>query len=185
MKRIEAIQYVVNLVSKELVISNLGYPSQELYYVKDRPKNFYMLGSMGLASSIGLGLALARKNDRVIAFDGDGSILMNLGSLATIANQKPPNLILVILDNESYATTGGQKSYTAGATKVEALARAAGISKTKMVRTKRGLTRAINEALRLTVPAVIVAKVEKGNANVPQIPLRLEEIKERFMKSLE
>ena len=91
MKRIEAIALVAEFAQEQnaLLISNIGYPSRELYSVCDRPENFYMLGSMGMASSIGLGLALARPERRVIVLDGDGSVLMNLGTLATIACTAP------------------------------------------------------------------------------------------------
>lgn len=184
MRRIEAIKHVVKaLPSNALIVSNLGYPSRELYHVQDRPRNFYMLGSMGLASSIGLGLALARK-EKTVVLDGDGSILMNLGSLVTMANQKPRNLVLVVLDNQCYGTTGGQLSYTSGVTNIEELAKAAGVTRTKTVRMKKQLLETLKNALRTDVPYVIVVKVDRENAEVPLIPVEPEDIKERFMASL-
>ena len=101
MKRIEAIILAGQSAAEQnaLLICNIGYPSRELFSVSDRPENFYMLGSMGMASSIGLGLALARPERRVLVLDGDGSVLMNLGSLASIAHHGPENYLLVILDN--------------------------------------------------------------------------------------
>ncbi|MEA2090653.1 MAG: sulfopyruvate decarboxylase subunit beta [Thermoproteota archaeon] len=185
MRRIEAVEHIVKaLPYKTLVVSNLGYPSRELHHVHDRPRNFYMLGSMGLASSIGLGLALARK-EKTVVLDGDGSILMNLGSLVTIANQKPGNLILVVLDNQCYGTTGGQPSYASGVTNIEALAKAAGITKTKTVRIKKRLVETLENTIRTEGPFVIVVKVDEGNAKVPLIPMKPEDIKERFMASLQ
>ena len=94
MLRSDAIKVILERVEEELVVSNLGDPSKETYYARDRPKNFYMLGSLGLASSISLGLALSQK-EKVLCIDGDGSLLSNLGSLATIANQKPGNLVII------------------------------------------------------------------------------------------
>lgn len=124
MKRFDAITKIMKYINDEIVICNIGFPSRELYQIKDRAKNFYMLGSMGLASSIGLGLAISKdinfiKNkentqtidEKVIVFDGDGSILMNLGSLVTIFNQNPKNLILIVFDNGCYGSTGNQCTY--------------------------------------------------------------------------
>ncbi|MEM2134573.1 MAG: sulfopyruvate decarboxylase subunit beta [Candidatus Freyarchaeota archaeon] len=177
MKRIEAIKNIVEELEKELVICNLGFPSRELYSVGDRPENFYMLGSMGLASSIGLGLSLS-VNKRVVVMDGDGSILMNLGSLVTIANWSPRNLTLIIFDNKSYGSTGGQPSYTAGKTDLAALARAAGIKRVFVVESPQKLREAYRKSKKgLTV---IIAKVEKGNADVPIIEMHPQEIKNRF-----
>ena len=99
MKRMEAISEVAAAAEKALIVCNIGFPSRELYAAADRPENFYMLGSMGLASSIGLGLALVRPERKVIVLDGDGSVLMNLGALATIAHNALENYLLIILDN--------------------------------------------------------------------------------------
>lgn len=178
MKRIEAIKIIASELKKELVVCNLGFPSRELYSVKDRPENFYMLGSMGLASSIGLGLSLSTEK-RVVVMDGDGSILMNLGSLVTIANQSPKNLTLIIFDNESYGSTGGQPSYTAGKTDLSALATSAGIEKVLVVDSPQTLIEAFRKSKEgLTV---IITKVEKENADVPVIGISPEEIKNRFL----
>ncbi len=181
MKRIDAIRAVVEELDDELVVCNLGFPSRELYSVRDRDENFYMLGSMGLASSIGLGLALSTRK-RVVVFEGDGSLLMNLGSLATIANQAPPNLTLIILDNASYASTGGQPSPTAGRTSLVKIAKAAGIEHVFEVKSVEELKEAFKNTERKT--SVIVAKVEKGNAPVPVIPLSPYRIKKRFMSAV-
>ncbi|MEM3526353.1 MAG: sulfopyruvate decarboxylase subunit beta [Candidatus Jordarchaeaceae archaeon] len=181
MRRIEAIKIIADELEKELVICNLGFPSRELYSVKDRPENFYMLGSMGLASSIGLGLSLSTEK-HVVVMDGDGSILMNLGSLATIANQAPKNLTLIILDNESYGSTGGQPSYTAGKTNLASLASGAGIENVLVVDSPTTLREAYRKSKgELTV---IIVKVEKGNADVPIIRMSPEEIKNRFLNAV-
>ncbi len=178
MKRIEAIALAAEAAQAEgaLLISNIGYPSRELFSVRDRPENFYMLGSMGLASSIGLGLALARPERRVISLDGDGSVLMNLGTLATIAHHAPENYLLVILDNCCYGSTGSQPTCTHLGTDLAALAVAAGVNIVKEVDNIEDLAKA------LTGQGVVVAKVEAGNANVPIIHLAPKEIIERFMR---
>ena len=107
MIRSDVLKTLIPLISNELVVTNIGLPSQEMHLLDDQPTNFYMLGTMGLASSIGLGLAMAQPK-KVIAIDGDGSVLMNLGTLPTIANNQVPNFILLIIDNGSY----GSVSYT-------------------------------------------------------------------------
>ncbi len=183
MKRIEAIKTITDELEKELVVCNIGFPSRELYSVRDRPENFYMLGSMGLASSIGLGLALSLSSAKhVVVMDGDGSILMNLGSLVTIANQSPKNLILIIFDNECYGSTGGQPSYTAGKTDLARLAKGAGIEKVLVVDSPKNLSEAYRKSKNeLTL---IITKVEKENADVPIIEISPEEIKNRFLSAV-
>lgn len=191
MKRIEAIALAARAAADQnaLLISNIGYPSRELYSLRDRPENFYMMGSMGLASSIGLGLSLARPERRVMVLDGDGSVLMNLGTLATIAHYGPGNYLLIILDNGCYGSTGSQPTCTSGKTDLESLARAAGIKNVQKADSPAELTQALL-ALKRDVArgdggqdrgaAVIVATVEPGNATVPIIDLSPEEIMGRF-----
>ena len=105
MNRRDATRLLVAAVETEPIVASLGHPAYDLCAAGDRPTNFYTWGSMGLASSIGLGLALARPELRVFVVDGDGSLLMNLGSLATIGWTRPPNLVLIVWDNEEYGTT--------------------------------------------------------------------------------
>lgn len=177
MKRIEAISLIAEGAGDALIICNIGFPSRELYTIKDRPQNFYMLGSMGMASSIGLGLALARPERRVIALDGDGSVLMNLGTLATIANYAPKNYLLVILDNCCYGSTGSQPTCTSCRTDLAEVAKAAGVDSVSTARTHEDLKNAIKGK------GIIVAKVDRGNADVPIIDLPPEEIMARFRSS--
>jgi len=101
MIRSEILKEIAPILRDQLVVCNIGIPSQELHAIDDQPSNFYMLGTMGLASSIGLGLALAQPKT-VIVIDGDGSVLTNLGTLPTIGNNAPSNYILMIIDNGSY-----------------------------------------------------------------------------------
>src|SRR5262249_13115280 len=122
--RLDATRVVVDSAGDAPIVASLGHPAYDLFAAGDRPQNFYTWGSMGVASSIGLGLALAKPHARVFVIDGDGSLLMNLGSLATIGLQQPANLVLVVMDNEEYATTGGQATPTAQGADLAAAARA-------------------------------------------------------------
>ncbi|MCX8042569.1 MAG: sulfopyruvate decarboxylase subunit beta [Desulfobacterota bacterium] len=182
MKRIDVIRTIVAYAEMDdLIISNLGFPSRELYAVADRPGNFYMLGSMGLASSIGLGCAMGTKR-KVYVLDGDGSVLMNAGSLATIAQYASNNLCLVIIDNKVYGSTGNQPTHTAGNTDLVALARAAGNRNVTRVRHAAGLRAALQRFDGKQ--SIIVVDTEPGNASVGIIPIRPEDIAQRFMRFL-
>ena len=128
MTRLEATRVIVANCGDAAIVASLGHPAYDLFAAGDRARNFYTWGSMGLASSIGLGIALARPDTHVIVLDGDGSLLMNLGSLATIGMLQPPNLTVVVMDNEAYATTGGQATATAGGADLAAAARAVRIA---------------------------------------------------------
>src|SRR4051812_1350166 len=134
MTRVEATRAIVELAGDAPIVASLGHPAYDLFAAGDRPQNFYTWGSMGLASSIGLGLALARPELRVFVLDGDGSLLMNLGSLATIGLLRPANLVVVVMDNEEYATTGGQPTPTRHGADLEAAARAMGVGAAATVR---------------------------------------------------
>ncbi|MEN6592967.1 MAG: sulfopyruvate decarboxylase subunit beta [Methanobacterium sp.] len=178
MKRVDAIKRISEQLEDELVICNIGFPSRELYAVKDSLTHFYMLGSMGMASSIGLGLALAQER-KVVALDGDGSLLMNLGSLVTIYNQDPKNFILILLDNECYGSTGSQCTY-ASTVDLSRIAEAVGFKNIFSFKVDLDLT----EVLRAEGPIFVHVKVEPGNADVPVINMEPEKIKERFMENL-
>lgn len=185
MKRFEAIETVMKTVGDEIVVCNLGHPSQELFVIRDRPRNFYVLGSMGLVSSIGLGIALARQ-ETVVVIDGDGSLLMNLGSLATIGANQPNNYVLFVIDNESYGSTGFQPTFTAKSTNLLEVARACGIRNAMTVKNPDEIGRALTDALRSDEgPFCIVAKTRQGNLNgLKPIPLTSVELRDRFMESL-
>lgn len=181
MKRIDAIRMITAQLDKEMVICNIGFPSRELYAVKDSSTHFYMLGSMGMASSIGLGLSLAQKR-KVVALDGDGSLLMNLGSLVTIFSQNPPNLVLVVLDNGCYGSTGNQCTYAETVDLLE-VAKSTGFKENFLLKSESDYNN-FNDILEVEGPVFVHAKVEAGNADVPVIPMEPEEIKERFMEEV-
>ena len=167
----------------EPVVASLGHPAYELFAAGDRPANFYTWGSMGLASSIGLGLAVAQPSRRVFVIDGDGSLLMNLGSLATIGWQRPANLVLVVLDNETYATTGGQDTATRHGADLEAVAQALGLTATSTAGTRETLLDALARSRSAEGPWMIVAKVEGSSPSV-RPPLDCVFIKQRFMAAI-
>jgi thiamine pyrophosphate-dependent acetolactate synthase large subunit-like protein len=177
--RLDATRIVVDLAGLAPIVASLGHPAYDLFASGDRPQNFYTWGSMGLASSIGLGLALACPDERVFVLDGDGSLLMNLGSLATIGLLRPSNLVVIVMDNEEYATTGGQKTPTAQGADLEAAARALGIAESATVRTE--------DEMRATLARddarFIVAKVTES-APSAKPPLDCVFLKQRFMAAI-
>jgi thiamine pyrophosphate-dependent acetolactate synthase large subunit-like protein len=179
MTRIEATRAIVELANGAPIVASLGHPAYDLFAAGDRPQHFYTWGSMGLASSIGLGLALARPDLRVTVLDGDGSLLMNLGSLATIGLLRPNNLIVIVMDNEEYATTGGQPTPTAHGADLAGAARAMGIATATTVRTEGEL----RGALDTPGPIFIAAKV-KESAPTAKPPLDCVYIKQRFMSAI-
>jgi sulfopyruvate decarboxylase subunit beta len=182
MKRYDVLKEIVNTLNKELVVCNLGIPSRELYHLKDRKENFYMLGSMGLTSSIALGLAISQPKRKVYCIDGDGSLLMNLGSLSTIASINPANLTLIVIDNGTYGSTGNQKTHTSGRTDLALIAKGAGFESIIVITNKND----IKVKLGNQGPGCnfILIKTNPGNANVNIIKLDPEKMKERFMQSM-
>src|ERR1043165_9354110 len=179
MTRLEATRIVVEAGGDAAIVASLGHPAYDLFAAGDRPRNFYTWGSMGLASSIGLGIALAKPDVLVMVIDGDGSLLMNLGSLATIGLLQPRNLTVVVMDNEEYATTGGQPTPTAHGADLAAAARAMRIESATTVRTEDEL----RDALADRGPAAVVAKVRESPPTVKP-PLDYVGIKRRFMGAL-
>lgn len=183
MNRLEATRQVVATVGDAPIVASLGHPAYDLHAAGDRPANFYTWGSMGLASSIGLGLAMAQPRLRVFVLDGDGSLLMNLGSLATIAWIRPSNLVLIVWDNQEYGTTGGQQTATAHGADLEAAARAMGVVATATARTPDTLETVLTRARVEPGPWVIVVKVSES-APAVKPPLDCISIKQRFMAAI-
>jgi len=178
MFRNDLLKLLLPITKKSLIVCNIGVPSQELYQLDDRATHFYMLGSMGLASSIGLGLATATDKP-VLSIEGDGATLMNLGTFATIAHAAPKNFVLLIVDNGSYGSTGDQKTFTSGNTSLSAIAKGAGCPNVVECMGKDAPAE-LQKAVKRGECAVIVAKVKSGNAVVPPIPLHPIIIRERF-----
>ena len=181
MNRFDLLKKIEVHLQNKLVICNIGIPSQELYKINDKPNYFYMLGSMGLSSSIGLGLSIAQKKD-VISIDGDGSVLMNMNTLSTIGNRAPNNFTLLIIDNGSYGSTGDQRTFTSEKTSLKEVAIASGCKKViecDGMKTSKELVNAINDKKN---SYVIISKVKPGNVNVKPIPLNPITIRDRFKK---
>jgi len=186
MNRLEATCRVVNALAPlghVPIVASLGHPAYDLFAAGDRDANFYTWGSMGLASSVGVGLAMARPDLRVFVLDGDGSLLMNLGSLATIGWTRPANLVVIVWDNQEYGTTGGQQTATAHGADLEAAARAMGAASTATVRSPEALDVALARASVEAGPWVIVAKVSES-APSAKPPLDCVAIKRRFMAAI-
>ncbi len=162
--RAAATRLLAERLTGEVVVSNLGQASLDLQQIADRPLNCYTYGAMGQCSSIALGIALARPDVRVVCLDGDGSLLMNLGSLCTIAAEAPRNYALVVWDNEVHQTTGGQPTATAARSSLAAIARGAGVDKAMEVRSEEELRRAFDRMLGEDGPFVVCVKVTKGRA---------------------
>ena len=182
MIRYEMLQEILPVIRDQLVVCNIGIPSQELFALDDQPTNFYMLGTMGLASSIGLGLALVQ-DKKVVVIDGDGSVLTNLGTLPTIGNNPRGNYVLLIVDNGSYGSTGDQPTYAGKKTALAEVARACGCD--AVVECSGEDTRAALEAaLAGDEMTVIVSKCDSGNAKMPVIGLDPVVIRDRFMKAV-
>lgn len=187
-RRYELMKEIVPVLDgNALVVCNIGFPSQELYEINDVPSNFYMLGSMGLSSSIGLGISLHTPKT-VVAIDGDGSVLMNLGTLSTIGNYAPSNFILLIVDNGAYGSTGDQPTHTSGKTDLAAMASAGGVESVHIVReseTVGRLTQCLELCRNSQGPHVIVAKVAPGSPKLKPIPLSSGVIRDRFREAVQ
>jgi len=182
MIRSEILREIAPVLRDHLVICNIGLPSQELHMIDDQPTNFYMLGTMGLSSSIGLGLALAQ-DKKVVAIDGDGSVLTNFGTLPTIANNVADNFVLLIVDNGSYGSTGDQPTYAGKRTSLSAVATACGCENVVECRAEdTGNT--LSAALDSNKMTIIVAKCESGNIKVPVITKDPVVIRDRFMTAV-
>lgn len=182
MIRSDVLKELQPIISNQLVVCNIGLPSQELHNLDDQPSNFYMLGTMGLASSIGLGLALVQ-DAKVIAIDGDGSILTNLCTLTTIANNPADNFILLIIDNGSYGSTGDQPTYAGMKTSLAKMADAAGCENV-IECSAQDTAAVVKDALARERMTIIVSKCEPGNIKVPVIDLDAPVIRHRFMEEV-
>ncbi len=182
MKRSDVLKSIIPVITDELVVCNIGLPSQELYMLDDQPTNFYMLGTMGLASSIGLGLALSQAQ-KVVAIDGDGSVLTNFGTLPTIANNVADNYVLLIIDNGSYGSTGDQPTYAGLKTSLAKVAEACGCENVVECQAE-DTADVLKDALASNKMTIIVCKCESGNVPVDTIPINPVVIRDRFMKEV-
>ncbi|HEV2053936.1 MAG TPA: thiamine pyrophosphate-dependent enzyme [Methylomirabilota bacterium] len=189
LSRFEALSVAVGALGSEPVVHANGYVCRESFAVRDRPENFYMIGSMGLASSIALGLALARPERRTVVFDGDGNLLMNLGILPmvgggpAIGRGRPANFVHVVFDNSVYASTGGQLSPSRGVG-LAAVAAACGYARAESVDSAAGVESALRGALEADGPSFILVRVNAEEHPAPRIPYAPEEIRDRFRRAI-
>jgi thiamine pyrophosphate-dependent acetolactate synthase large subunit-like protein len=174
---------VARLKHDEAVIGGIGNTNFDLWAAGHRPQNFYMLGSMGLAFPIALGVALAQPGRRVIALEGDGSLLMQLGCLTTIASQAPPNLTLIVMDNGIYQITGAQPTPGATTTDIITVAHGCGLADASWAADEDDFERLIEQSLAATTPMLIAARIDDkpGTGTTRRDPVQ---IRERFMIGL-
>lgn len=182
MIRREAVEIVAEKIGSNIAVSANGFVSRDLHEAHDRPLNFYMIGSMGLASSIGLGLAIKNPKKLVYIFDGDGNILMNLGSLVTIGSIQPKNLIHLIFDNNSHESTGGQPT-NSNNVKIDSIAKIANYKVFK-VNSKKTLEKVLCKIKDISGPILILIQIERGRYVSKRIDIKPTLIKSRLMQSL-
>lgn len=185
MLRLECIRAIYDRMDDCLVVTIMGAVAAELQSLGHRPNFFYLQHAMGLASSTGLGLALCLPQQRVVVFDGDGSILMNLGGLTTMARYRPSNLVHVIFDNESLLSVGGFPTATATGSDLAAIASAAGYPRTVTVRSVEDFKSAYDEAAASGELRCIVAKVEAAGPKAYVTELSMLENRFEFRKHIE
>jgi len=187
LKRAEAIQIVTEaLGGEEYVIATTGKPSRELFSLCDRPKNFYMQGSMGHASSFGLGVALNQPKKKVVVLDGDGALLMHMGIVSSVGFYKPKNFYHVVLDNESYETTGDQDT-TSPATDFKTIAKAAGYNSAEEAKSESELRAKLKLILKSEGPGFLRVKINRlPTLEIPRISSKYssEQIAENFKTDL-
>lgn len=184
MLRIDCLKSIYAQLKDCLVVTIMGAAAAELQSIGHRPNFFYLEHAMGLASSTGLGLALCLPEEKVVVLDGDGSLLMNLGSLSTMARYKPGNLVHLVFDNESLLSVGGFPTATATGTDLEGIARASGIPRTATVRRLEDFTTAVSGALRSHELSTIIAKVEAAGPRVYVTDLTMLENRFEFSRCI-
>jgi thiamine pyrophosphate-dependent acetolactate synthase large subunit-like protein len=174
---------VRKLEREEAVIGGIGNTNFDLWAAGHRPQNFYMLGSMGLAFPIALGVALAQPDRRVFALEGDGSLLMQLGCLTTIAALQPKNLVLVVMDNGLYQITGSQPTPASAVADIVAIAIASGLSDSAWAADEDDFERLVDQSLSATRPVLIGVRIDDkpGVGTTRRDPVQ---IRERFMMGL-
>ncbi len=185
MLRSDALQTIYPELEQHIVVTIMGAVAAELYTLGHRHNFFYLEHAMGLASSMGLGIALAMPQHKVIVIDGDGSLLMNLGTLSTMARYKPENLLHIVFDNESLLSVGGFPTATATGTDLAGIAKASGIPHVAEADTLEQLKACVGDALARNMLTTIVSKVEAIGPKSFHMDLPLLENRFQFKRSLE
>jgi sulfopyruvate decarboxylase subunit beta len=184
MRRLDAMQAVYGELERCVVVTIMGAVAAELQSLGHRPNFFYLQHAMGLASSLGLGIALSRPELTVVVLDGDGSLLMNLGGLTTLARYRPRNLVHVVFDNESLLSVGGFPTATSTGSDLGAIAAASGVPRTATVRTLEDFRSAFTAALAAHDLTTLVAKVEAVGPSAFVTDLALLENRYQFQRYL-
>src|SRR5512132_2780432 len=184
MRRLDALRAIYSRLENAVVVTIMGAVAAELQSIGHRPNFFYLQHAMGLASSMGLGIALSKPDRQVVVLDGDGSVLMNLGGLTTLARYRPRNLVHVVFDNESLLSVGGFPTATSTGSDLAGIAAAAAIPRTSTVRALEDFTRAFDEALAANELTAIVAKVEAVGPSAYVTDLSLLENRFQFQRYL-
>ena len=182
MIRKEAVEIVCKNIKNDIIVSANGFISRDVFSSSEKNTNFYMIGSMGLASSIGLGIALKKPKRRIFVFDGDGNILMNLNSLVTIGSLQPKNLVHIIFDNKIHESTGGQPTQ---ANKID-ISKIAKITNYTIfsVKTKKSLEKVFKKIQGVKGPILIHILIKKGKGKSSRVDLSPKAIRSRFMNAL-
>jgi len=184
-KTTAVLKTIAGTLKEELVVAANGRVSREAFTLKDRPQNFYMIGSMGLASSIALGLALTQPQRKVVILDGDGNVLMNLGGLPQIGELLPPNLVHIVIDNETYGSTGSQATISRKIP-LEKIAQASGYPVVEKVTEEKDFKLTLERCLEKKGPSFLLVKVEaeEGPEGLPRVSHSPVAIRDRFMEAI-
>nr|HET6902495.1 thiamine pyrophosphate-dependent enzyme [Ktedonobacteraceae bacterium] len=185
MLRADALQAIYPELEERIVVTIMGAVAVELFTLGHRHNFFYLEHAMGLASSMGLGIALAMPEQKVIVIDGDGSLLMNLGTLSTMARYRPSNLLHIVFDNESLLSVGGFPTATSTGTDLAGIARSSGIPRVMEAHTPEALKDAVEDALASNTLTTIISKVEAVGPKSFIMDLPLLENRFQFKRSLE
>ncbi len=185
MLRVDALQAIYPELENRTVVTIMGAVAAELYTIGHRPNFFYLEHAMGLASSMGLGIALSMPQHKVIVIDGDGSLLMNLGTLSTMARYKPGNLLHIVFDNESLLSVGGFPTATATGADLAGIAKASGVPSVMEADTLESLAKSTRDALASNTLTTIISKVEAIGPKTFHMDLPLLENRFQFKRALE
>ncbi|GJL53654.1 MAG: sulfopyruvate decarboxylase subunit beta [Nitrospirales bacterium] len=177
--RAQAMGALLELITDQPLIICNGFPSREAQKLRDRDANFYMIGSMGATAGIGLGLALSQPEKTVVVFDGDGNVLMSMGTLATIGAVKPKNLVHVVFDNEVYGTTGNQPTYSR-LVNLDTVAKASGYVNVERVREREDIVYEFKDMLASEGPSFLLIKINEQIEDADRVAIEPAEMTRRF-----
>ena len=182
--RAQAIGALLEVLTDQPVVFCNGFVSREAYKLGDRPTHFYMIGSMGVAPAIGLGVALSKPHKKVVVFDGDGNVLMGMGTLSTVGALKPKNFVHVVLDNEVYGSTGNQPTLSR-TVRLDQVAKAAGYVNVERVLEREDLVYEFKDMLAKDGPSFLLIKVNEFSEDAGRVMIEPADMTQRFKKTIE